>query len=172
MGRWKYPSNAKVMRFRSLRSDSVRQVLVVGIVATLAACTFGDSEAGRLKGRIDQAQRDLLSQSRTDIQFKQPIRLNHAYVVVLVPAQGITKEEVARLDLPFEAKRSLDLQIENPSFEKKGPVLGVLEPERAEWYPLDSVFVSELRYVWKQAGEDVELILTRKERGTEITALR
>jgi len=147
-------------------------VLVVGIVATLVACTFGDSEAGRLKGRIDQAQSDLVAQSKNEVLFQQPIRLNHAYVVVLVPAQGIGKEEVARLDLPFEAKRSLDFQIEHPSFEKKGPMLGLLETDRAEWYSLDSVFVSEVRYIWKQAGEGVELKLTRKEGGTEITALR
>jgi hypothetical protein len=147
-------------------------VLAVGIVATLGACTFGDSEAGRLKGRIDQAQSDLVSQSKHEVQFQQPIRLNHAYVVVLVPAQGIAKDEVARLDLPFEAKRSLDLEIEHPSFEKKGSMLGLLESDRAEWHPLDSVFVSELRFIWKQAGEGVELRLTRKEGRTEITALR
>ena len=54
----------------------------------------------------------------------------------------------------------------------RGAAAGVLEPERTEWYPLDAVLVSELRYVRKQAGEDVELKLTRNERGTEITALR
>jgi len=104
--------------------------------------------------------------------LSQPIRLSHAYVVLLVPAQGIGKDEVARLDLPLEAKRLLDLEMEHPSLEKKGSMLGLLEPDRAEWHPLDSVFVSELRYIWKQAGEDVELRLTRKSGGTEITALR
>ena len=85
----------------------MRRTLAVAIIAILAACTFGDSEGGRLKRRIDQAQRDLASQFRDEFQFKQTIRLNHAYVVVLVPAQGPTKEEVARLDLPLEAKESL-----------------------------------------------------------------
>ena len=137
----------------------------------LGGCRLGDSEAYKLKARIAQAQRELVMTGTSDYWFTQDVRINRPFVVVLLPAEHLSAESIRSADLPFEAKESIQRQIEYRDFS--GPLLGLVEADRSEWHPLPpDVSVAGVLYAWKQGGENVSVNVTRRDRRTVVAAIR
>jgi hypothetical protein len=136
----------------------------------IGGCEFGDSEVYKLKSRIAEAHAELAASGTTSLWFTYELRTNGRYVLVVLPAEHVSGDSIQSADLPFEAKESIERQIEHRDLE--GPLLGLVEADRSEWHPLpDGVSVPEVLYAWKQRGESVSVNLTRREGRTVIASI-
>jgi hypothetical protein len=150
--------------------NDMRQFTLILLTLTLAACSidseyavmgcdFRPSDGSDLNQRIGLAHAEMVRGRTTQSEFTYRLQSKRPSVVVVLPAEGIDRASVASLDLPREAKRWLELQIDGRAFE--GPLLGVLEANRVEWHPLaEGVSAQQLLYAWKQPGEELTVQLT------------
>jgi hypothetical protein len=164
---------------RHSRVDAVSLLLTAGVsiflATVLASCSHEASDASRLKGNIRQARQTLDAQNKTRAEVTYRPVAGSSYVVVFLPPQlppqPLSKETIAGLDLPLEAREWLELEVKARSFP--GPMLGFLVSKQAEWHPLDDIVsVPQMVYVWKKPGEEISVELSMRNRQIEISGLR
>jgi hypothetical protein len=93
-----------------------------------------------------------------------------AYVIVLTPPHALTKEVVAGMELPFDARQFLELA--NDQSLPSGSLFGLVRPDHAEWHQLaDVASVTHVLSVWKRAGEDAVVTLRVRDGRAEIAGI-
>jgi hypothetical protein len=133
-------------------------LLVLGACSVLG-CDFRDSEAFTINQKIRLAQEEMERDGATQRKFKHVAKTERPYVLAILPTEGVTKATITSLDVPREAKAWLTSELDNRSLD--GPLLGILEANKAEWVPLpEGVSARELVHVWKQPGEELTVEMT------------
>jgi hypothetical protein len=137
----------------------------------VAECSLRESEAYNLNTRLRQAHEELIRKGDGTVSFTHRIRVERPHVVVLLPAERVSKDSVQAADLPLEAKELIQSQIDHGDLP--GAVLGLVHADRSEWHPVpDGISVTEMLYAWKQPGESVTLNITRRGGLSVVEALR
>jgi hypothetical protein len=135
------------------------------------ACSRQPDDGDRLISQIIEARATIEARHASEGQLTYRPSAPGAYVIVLTPPGALTKEVLAAMELPAEARQFL--KPEANTQVPAGPLFGLVRPNSLDWRQLkDVASLSQVLYVWKRAGEDTTMTLKIRDGQTEIEAVR
>ena len=145
---------------------------VLGATLLLAgACSLRPDDGDRLISQIIEARAAIEARHASEGQLTYHPSAPGAYVVVFTPPGTLTKEVLATMELPVEARQFLEPEANTQV--PAGPLFGLVQPNSLEWRQLkDVASLRQVLYVWKRAGEETTMTLKIRDGQTEIEAIR